>query len=105
MCDVEDLQVAVGPLARRRQPFHSLPPPLADLFELLIHLPQPGVVAQHLFLTHGTAAGDTVGIAFVFGSMARGKESAGSDVDVILIGQLGFRQAVEMLEDRLGKRP
>ena len=43
------------------------------------------------------AAGDTIGIAFVFGSMARGKESAGSDVDVILIGQLGFRQAVEML--------
>jgi predicted nucleotidyltransferase len=43
------------------------------------------------------AAGDAVDVAFVFGSMARGKESAGSDVDVIAIGQLGFRQAVELL--------
>ena len=36
-------------------------------------------------------------LAFVFGSVARGQETAGSDVDVMLIGDLGFREAVELL--------
>lgn len=36
-------------------------------------------------------------LAFVFGSVARGEETAGSDVDVMLIGDLGFREAVELL--------
>ena len=36
-------------------------------------------------------------VAFVFGSVAQGRETAGSDIDVMLIGDLGFRQAVELL--------
>jgi DNA-binding transcriptional ArsR family regulator len=36
-------------------------------------------------------------VAFIFGSIAQGRESAGSDVDLILIGDLGFSQAVELL--------
>ncbi len=36
-------------------------------------------------------------LAFVFGSVARGEETAGSDIDVMLIGDLGFREAVELL--------
>jgi predicted nucleotidyltransferase len=36
-------------------------------------------------------------LAFVFGSVAQGQETAGSDVDVMLIGDLGFREAVELL--------
>jgi predicted nucleotidyltransferase len=36
-------------------------------------------------------------LAFVFGSVAGGLETAGSDVDVMLIGDLGFREAVELL--------
>ncbi len=36
-------------------------------------------------------------IAFVFGSVARGQESAGSDIDLMLIGDLSFREAVELL--------
>lgn len=36
-------------------------------------------------------------LAFVFGSVARGEETGGSDVDVMLIGDLGFREAVELL--------
>jgi DNA-binding transcriptional ArsR family regulator len=36
-------------------------------------------------------------VAFIFGSMAQGRESAGSDVDVMLIGDLGFAQAVKLL--------
>lgn len=35
--------------------------------------------------------------AFVYGSMAQGRESAGSDVDVMLIGEVGFGRAVELL--------
>lgn len=36
-------------------------------------------------------------LAFVFGSVAQGHETAGSDVDLMLIGDLGFRDAVELL--------
>ena len=36
-------------------------------------------------------------VAFVFGSVAQGRETAGSDIDVMLIGDLGFRRAVELL--------
>ena len=36
-------------------------------------------------------------VAFVFGSVAQGRETAGSDIDVMLIGELGFRQAVQLL--------
>lgn len=36
-------------------------------------------------------------VAFVFGSMAQGRETAGSDIDVMLIGDVGFGQVVETL--------
>lgn len=36
-------------------------------------------------------------VAFVFGSTAQGRETAGSDIDVMLIGDLGFRDAIELL--------
>ena len=36
-------------------------------------------------------------LAFVFGSVARSQETSGSDVDLMLIGELGFREAVELL--------
>jgi DNA-binding transcriptional ArsR family regulator len=36
-------------------------------------------------------------IAFVFGSMAQGRETAGSDIDLMLIGDLSFADAVEWL--------
>lgn len=36
-------------------------------------------------------------LAFVFGSVARGQETAGSDIDLMLVGDMGFREAVEML--------
>jgi predicted nucleotidyltransferase len=38
-----------------------------------------------------------VRVAFVFGSVARGKESASSDIDVLLIGEVGFSEAVQLL--------
>lgn len=36
-------------------------------------------------------------VAFVFGSVAAGRETAGSDVDLLLIGDIGFREAVGLL--------
>lgn len=42
-------------------------------------------------------AADSISAAFVFGSMARASESEGSDVDVMLIGTLGFADAVQLL--------
>lgn len=38
-----------------------------------------------------------ISVAFVFGSMARASETAGSDVDVMLIGSLSFGNAVKLL--------
>jgi DNA-binding transcriptional ArsR family regulator len=36
-------------------------------------------------------------LAFVFGSVAQGKETAGSDIDVLLVGDASFRQTVALL--------
>lgn len=36
-------------------------------------------------------------VAFVFGSVAQGRETSGSDVDLMLIGDVSFRQVVEVL--------
>lgn len=38
-----------------------------------------------------------VSLAFVFGSLARGEEVAGSDVDVMVVGEVGFREVVQAL--------
>ena len=35
--------------------------------------------------------------AFVFGSVARGQETAGSDIDLMLVGDVSFRQVVGLL--------
>lgn len=34
---------------------------------------------------------------FVFGSVAQGRETAGSDIDLMLVGDVGFGQTVELL--------
>lgn len=36
-------------------------------------------------------------VAFVFGSMAQGREIGASDVDLLLIGEIGFAEAVDLL--------
>jgi len=38
-----------------------------------------------------------VRIAFIFGSLASGQEKAGSDVDLMVIGDLGLRQLADLL--------
>ena len=42
-------------------------------------------------------AAKSIDIAFVFGSIARSSESVRSDVDVMLIGEIGFGDAVRLL--------
>jgi predicted nucleotidyltransferase len=45
-------------------------------------------------------------VAFVFGSIARGEEKAGSDVDLMVIGQLGLRDLSRLLsgiEEKIGR--
>ena len=42
-------------------------------------------------------AADSIVAAFIFGSVARGAETAGSDLDLMLIGSLGFGTAVNLL--------
>ena len=47
-----------------------------------------------------------IDLAFVFGSVARGEERAGSDVDVLVVGGAPFEkvvQALTPLQDRLGR--
>jgi DNA-binding transcriptional ArsR family regulator/predicted nucleotidyltransferase len=47
-----------------------------------------------------------VSVAFVFGSVARGDTDAGSDVDLMVIGQVGLRKLTSLLSgvaDRVGR--
>ena len=49
---------------------------------------------------------DRIAAAFVFGSMASGKETAGSDVDLLIIGDVGFSEiakAVYSSQEILGR--
>lgn len=39
----------------------------------------------------------SIALAFVFGSVARGEQQSNSDVDVMLVGSLGFADAVRVL--------
>jgi predicted nucleotidyltransferase len=40
---------------------------------------------------------DDINVAFIFGSVARGAESAGSDVDILIIGSVDFGAVVDAL--------
>jgi predicted nucleotidyltransferase len=40
---------------------------------------------------------DDINVAFIFGSVARGAESAGSDVDMLIIGSVDFGAVVDAL--------
>jgi uncharacterized protein len=43
--------------------------------------------------------GDRIRIAFVFGSLARGQQRAESDVDLLVVGDVGFGEVVAALAD------
>lgn len=53
-----------------------------------------------------TLADKRIHLAFVFGSIARGEEKAGSDVDLMVIGELGLRDLSRLLsgiEEKIGR--
>lgn len=43
--------------------------------------------------------GERLELALVFGSMARGEEGPRSDVDILLVGEIGFAEAVRALHE------
>lgn len=47
-------------------------------------------------------ADDRIRVAFIYGSMGRGQERAGSDIDLIVIGDIGFAEVVELLHASQG---
>jgi predicted nucleotidyltransferase len=50
--------------------------------------------------------GNRIEIAFIFGSVAQGKEQAGSDIDLFIIGEVSFTDAVQALaadQESLGR--
>lgn len=91
--------VAAGILSRRRQgnQLHYQANPNCPIYQELL-----GIVRK----TFGIAAvlkqaleplSDRIAWGFVFGSVASGKESANSDIDLLLIGKLSFSDAVTRL--------
>lgn len=46
-----------------------------------------------------SSAHSQIAFAFVFGSLARGKEQSNSDIDIMLIGDLGFGDTVQLLHN------
>lgn len=49
---------------------------------------------------------DKIEVAFIYGSLARGTESSGSDIDVLIIGDITFQEAVSALypcQEMLGR--
>ncbi len=60
-----------------------------------------GVLAEAL-----APMNDAIELAFVFGSVARGEEQAGSDVDLLIVGDAGFVDVVQSLssvQQKLGR--
>ena len=50
--------------------------------------------------------GKRIDVALIFGSVARGEERTGSDVDVLIIGNIGFAEAVKALhlaQEKIGR--
>jgi predicted nucleotidyltransferase len=47
-----------------------------------------------------TPLGSKVSLAFIFGSVAQGKEHAGSDIDLLVVGSVPFATVVQACNDR-----
>jgi predicted nucleotidyltransferase len=44
-----------------------------------------------------------IGVALIFGSVAQGKERAGSDIDVLVVGSVSFPSVVQALNPAAGR--
>lgn len=77
----------------------SRPTPGAQVFEELKAIVVKTAGAADLLRAALAPLGDRIRIAFVYGSMARRQQRSGSDVDVLVIGDVGFRETVAALAE------
>lgn len=78
-------------------PLHPIYP---DLKDIVLKLIGPVPVLKEVLKTEG------IQIAFIFGSMARNEAKASSDIDLMIIGDLGLRKVSSLLSepsDKLGR--
>lgn len=71
--------------------------PDCPIFEELKRLVVKTFAVSDVLRTGLSELADRVIVAFVFGSMIRGGESAGSDVDVMVIGNVTFAEVVSVV--------
>lgn len=81
---------------RGNQQVYSANPQCPIFLELASILRKTSGLADVLRLALAPAVGQ-IQCAFVFGSVAQGRETSGSDVDVMIVGMLDFAQAVSLL--------
>lgn len=81
---------------RGNQQVYSANPQCPIFQELASILRKTSGLADVLRLALAPAVGQ-IQCAFVFGSVAQGRETSGSDVDVMIVGALDFAQAVSLL--------
>ncbi len=55
------------------------------------------VAVGDMLRTHLAELGEKVQLAFVYGSVARGEETASSDLDIMIVGDLSAREAASIL--------
>ena len=93
----------VGLLRREKrgnQQVYSADTTAAVYPELAGHLRKTSGLAD--VLVEALAPLDGISLAFVFGSVAQGHETANSDVDVMIVGSAGFREVVRALHPAQG---
>ncbi|MEY2838430.1 MAG: hypothetical protein RJB60_729 [Pseudomonadota bacterium] len=81
---------------RGNQQVYSANPQCPIFQELASILRKTSGLADVLRLALAPAVGQ-IQCAFVFGSVAQGRETSGSDVDVMIVGVMDFAQAVSLL--------
>jgi predicted nucleotidyltransferase len=72
-------------------------PIFSELQAILIKTAGVGDVLRRALREAGLA--DKIRVAFVFGSVGRGGQTAASDVDVMVIGDVSFREVADALHD------
>jgi len=87
--------------ARGRQVFYQADPSCSILSELTAILLKTVGLAEVLRRALGGLA-DRIEVALVFGSMARGEAVAESDVDLMVIGEVGLRELVPAIRAATG---
>jgi predicted nucleotidyltransferase len=83
-------------IVRGRQVYYQANPECPVFEELRSLVVKTAGVAEVLRAAL-TPLADRVAVAFVYGSMASGKERRGSDVDILVIGDVTFSETVQAL--------